>query len=49
MSNCFSLTTAEPFFNLLTARKQEEETKEEQERKGWKDVALMKSLRYYQA
>lgn len=47
MSNCFSLTSAEPFFNLLTARKQE--GVEEEERKGWKDVALMKSLRYYQA
>lgn len=25
MSNCFSLASAEPFFNLLTASKQEEE------------------------
>jgi len=31
MSNCFSLTSAEPFFNLLTARGEEEEEEEERE------------------
>ncbi|TNN56378.1 hypothetical protein EYF80_033414 [Liparis tanakae] len=40
MSNCFSLTSAEPFFNLLTARGEEEEEEEEREMEERKEESL---------
>lgn len=41
MSNCFSLPSAEPFFNLLTASEREEaRRRKEREMKGRKEESV---------
>lgn len=49
MSNCFSLASAEPFFNLLTASKQEEERrrmKESEREEGVKRYEINEHLEF---